>query len=210
MLRVASYQPSFVEANMGDFFSDATSFVGDIFSGDIGDAASNLASSAFTATTGIPSPDFSTGDLGSLLGNFNFNGGGTSVSPPAATFPVAAAAPILPGAVTGVISAGAQFVRTFLAVVSAKLGQKVSVARILELVRRVGPVAAAAGLGVGLESLLKFVTLTTKKHRRAKGISARDMKITRRTTRKLIRFSHDMRELCSKTPVRTRSVRACK
>lgn len=67
------------------------------------------------------------------------------------------------------------------------------------------------GLGLTVEEAAHFLAwgATTKRRRRARGISARDLRITRRTTRKLVSMTQTLRELCGAPGIRrTRRWRA--
>lgn len=63
----------------------------------------------------------------------------------------------------------------------------ITTARIMELVRTFGPVAAAGALGIGLDMLAQIIT--RRKRRRGRGISARDIRRTKSTLRKVCTIS---------------------
>lgn len=63
-------------------------------------------------------------------------------------------------------------------------------------IKQFGPVAAAAALGISGEQMLQLIASKPRRRTRA-GISTRDMRVTRRTVRKLVRFTHDIRMLGS-------------
>lgn len=77
--------------------------------------------------------------------------------------------------------------------------------RLVALTKTVGIQAAAAALGIGLAEALGLLSENVGRRRRARGISARDLRTTRRTTRRLIRASQDLSALATCVKVRRRS-----
>lgn len=58
------------------------------------------------------------------------------------------------------------------------------------LISRLGPYAAAAALGIAVSDLIAWMMANPKKKKRARGISARDVRTTRRTCRKISSVQH--------------------
>jgi hypothetical protein len=98
-------------------------------------------------------------------------------------FPGGMGMPIPSGSVGGIVSRAAS---------ARSIG--VLAGRALALTRMLGPVGAAAALGIGAIDLAKLVfhALMHKKRRRHRGISARDMRISRRTIGKIERAHHQL------------------
>jgi len=76
----------------------------------------------------------------------------------------------------------------------ARSGEFFSSAKVADLAQRFGLEMAAAGLGVGLLEVAQavFSHHRHRRRRRGRGISARDMRTSRRTIRKLIRMHHEL------------------
>jgi hypothetical protein len=70
-------------------------------------------------------------------------------------------------------------------------------------------VATLVSLGLTAEEAAHFIAwgATRKRRKRRGGISGRDLKTTRRTMRKVINMSHNLRELCGGVPHRTHHYR---
>lgn len=67
--------------------------------------------------------------------------------------------------------------------IQMNIGKRISRQQVSQLLRRVGPEAAAIALGISVTELLQLEA--TKPTRRARGISARDIRRTKSTLRKL-------------------------
>jgi hypothetical protein len=194
---------------MGDFWDSFTGAASDIWGGITG-----AASDVFSGITGIfgdegsaegifdslPSvdiPGFGGGDFGPQAGpadvvmgsdGMNGNGDGGMVQ---AAWPAAAAA--------GAISLGALLARTFGrgaagAIFTAANGVRVRMGQLWPLVRRYGSQAVAGGLGLSAGSLATLLMTPEALHGRSgrkgrgRGISARDVKTTRRTLKQIRRI----------------------
>jgi len=77
--------------------------------------------------------------------------------------------------------------------------------RLLALTKTVGIQAAAAALGIGLAEALGLLGEQVGKRRRSRGISSRDLRTTRRTTRRLLRAAQDLSALGKCVTTRRRS-----
>jgi len=111
-----------------------------------------------------------------------------------------AAAPIMAGLMTGA--------RAIVPRVMTSLGaltRSAAARRLLALTKTVGIQAAAAALGMGLADALGLLGESVGRRRRRRGISARDLRVTRRTTRRLIRAAQDLSTLSSCVKVKRRS-----
>lgn len=84
-----------------------------------------------------------------------------------------------------VIGGGAIAIRAILARIAAYIGQKITSRQVVNVLKYMGVTAAATALGVGVEDLLKVWLFHTQRRRRGRGISARDIRGTKRTLRKL-------------------------
>jgi len=67
---------------------------------------------------------------------------------------------------------------------------------LLAIAKYVGLQGAANALGLALNDAIGLIFGRTMRRRRSRGISARSLRITRRTTRQLIRAHADLRQLC--------------
>ncbi len=97
----------------------------------------------------------------------------------AADVPAIRVAGMMPAAV-GAMRAGAGLI---LRKIQMTIGKRISRTQIRQLIRRVGPEAAAVALGVSVAELIQVDATTPA--RRARGISARDIRRTKSTLRKL-------------------------
>lgn len=102
-------------------------------------------------------------------------GGASTALAPSRVMPVGT----MMGAV-GAMRAGAGLI---LRQIQMNIGKRISRVQIRQLIRRVGPEAAAVALGVSVAELIQVDATTPA--RRARGISARDIRRTKSTLRKL-------------------------
>jgi len=81
----------------------------------------------------------------------------------------------------------------------ARSGEFFTSAKVADLAQRFGLEMAAAGLGVGLLEVAQsvFSHHRSRRRRRGRGITARDMKTSRRTIRKLTRMHHELAHLAA-------------
>lgn len=78
--------------------------------------------------------------------------------------------------------------------------------RLFRIARIVGIEAAATALGIGVADALGLIgEQIGRPRRRGRGISARDLRTTRRTTRRLIRAAQDLGTLATCVKVRKKS-----
>lgn len=70
--------------------------------------------------------------------------------------------------------------------------------RILSLVRTLGIAGTADALGTDTATVANAVVRAVSRRRRSRGISARDLRVTRRTTRRLITAARDLSKLKTK------------
>lgn len=116
------------------------------------------------------------------------------------TFGTPTAAPVAPMIMQGVRS---MLPRVMTAI--GTLSRGAAARRLLALTKSVGIQAAATALGLSLADALGLLGEHVGRRRRSRGISARDLRTTRRTTRRLIRASQDLSALASCVKVRRRS-----
>jgi len=82
----------------------------------------------------------------------------------------------------------------------ARSGEFFTSAKVADLAQRFGLEMAAAGLGVGLLEVAQAVFShhrSRRRGRRGRGITARDMRTSRRTIRKLTRMHHELAHLAA-------------
>jgi len=81
----------------------------------------------------------------------------------------------------------------------ARSGEFFTSAKVADLAQRFGLEMAAAGLGVGLLEVAQavFSHHRSRRRRRGRGITARDMRTSRRTIRKLTRMHHELAHLAA-------------
>lgn len=81
----------------------------------------------------------------------------------------------------------------------ATTGEFFSSAKVADLAQRFGLEMAAAGLGVGLLEVAQavFSHHRSRRRRRGRGITARDMRTSKRTIRKLTRMHHELAGLAA-------------
>lgn len=135
-------------------------------------------------------------DLGYPTRDIIASPGGRTLAPSATVRPAMAALPAL-RAIPGVI-------RTVTGKVSRIVspeGRSFSRKQVASFVRRFGPEAAAAALGVTVADVLSTMLDETTTRRRRRGITARDLQTTRRTICKV----KNMNKMISGTPVRRRT-----
>lgn len=104
----------------------------------------------------------------------------TALTPSVAARAVPAVVPVGMMGMGGALRAGAGLI---LRKIQMNIGKRISRAQIRQLIRRVGPEAAAVALGVSVAELIQVDATTPA--RRARGISARDIRRTKSTLRKL-------------------------
>jgi hypothetical protein len=76
-------------------------------------------------------------------------------------------------------------------------GQFLSARRVMSGAKVLGLAGAASALGVGVDQLAQIVLQESTRHRRrGRGISASDLRRTRRTVRAITRMHRDLAELC--------------
>lgn len=148
------------------------------------------ASSVTTNPTGAPPTMPTSSNIIASYGNYDVvRRNGHPLSFAGALAPVARAA--LPAVVTASVPAlargGGQLIRA--------VGRRVNRSTIGRLIRAVGPAAAGTALGLSLDELAQMQA--TSPARRSRGISARDLRRTRRTLRKFSRFNCMIKEACS-------------
>jgi hypothetical protein len=97
-----------------------------------------------------------------------------------------------------VAGGAAALIRSLLARASAFLGRQVSASRVLALVREVGIVAAAAALGLTAIEVAQILAVQPRRRRR--GISASNIRTTKRVLRTVHSIQHDLSHLAG--PVR--------
>lgn len=113
------------------------------------------------------------------------------------TVPAAAMMPILGNAMRSI----GPRIATSLGLISRSAAGK----RLIRLAKWVGLNAAASALGISIADALGLLGEQLGRRRRARGISARDIRVTRRTTRRLIRAAQDVSTLGSCLKVKRRS-----
>jgi len=86
--------------------------------------------------------------------------------------------------------------------------QFLSAKKVMKGTRVLGLSAASAALGISAVELAQIVMQESQKVRRARGISARDLRTTRRTTRRLIQAQRNLAELCRPTGFGVRRISA--
>jgi len=108
--------------------------------------------------------------------------GGLRELPPAGTTQIGFTPPTASGA--------AFYRRTLLHRVSMRIGHRVSLRDIVRLVRQLGISATAAGLGESETDIGGLFFFAVTRHRRRRGISARDISRARSTIRRMTGFMH--------------------
>lgn len=87
--------------------------------------------------------------------------------------------------------------RALLASISARVGQRVTVANVVALVKRVGVEATALALGITAAEVLQLYMMGTVKRRRRRGITGRQISNARSTIRRMTGFMRQVQEACS-------------
>lgn len=125
------------------------------------------------------------------------------VAGPVPTVTAASALPMLPssvtrGAISGAMSAAKGAARALSARVAAYVGRRVTPAQAMALVRRVGPEAAAAALGLTVVELAQWMFASgAGRARRRRGITARQISNARSTIRRMTGFMASVQQACS-------------
>jgi hypothetical protein len=90
--------------------------------------------------------------------------------------------------------------------VMARGGQFLTAKRVYSGAKVLGLAAASGALGMSLDQLAQLVLQeATRRHRRGRGISGRDLRTTRRTTRTIIRMHAQLAQLCGQGGFRRRA-----
>lgn len=141
------------------------------------------------------------GPIGAVLGagvSAAFNGGRPSQVGPSAGFRAPAVTQLRAGfgggSVGGLLAGAAvSLISQLLGTARQNTGQAVSVQKVIDAVRVCGIAQAAAMFGLSETEICQIVI--SKRRRRARGISAVDLRRTRATIRKVHNISHDLRAL---------------
>ena len=92
------------------------------------------------------------------------------------------------GAASGAIAAGGIAARSALGIIKAKvalaLGKRMSIRRISQIIKRLGPSVASIALGLTAVEIAQI--MASSPARRARGISASNIRVTKRTIKKII------------------------
>lgn len=147
-----------------------------------GGLQTQMAQQRIPLSGGFMPASFTTG--GPSTGDDLFSGMGTGLPIPGGSGMVPTGAPDFPGGMAMPIPAAGGLVTR-----ASARGIAALAARALSLTRLIGPVGAAAALGLGAADLARLIfhALTHHRRRRHRGISGRDMRIARRTIGKVER-----------------------
>ncbi len=114
----------------------------------------------------------------------------------------AAQAALLPALVPPAIAGARGLMALLLGRASATLGKRISARGVVSLVRSLGLTAAAVALGLTVEEVAQIFASAPKARRR--GITARDIRTTKRVIRTTARIQHDLGHLAPKRRVAAR------
>lgn len=101
---------------------------------------------------------------------------------------------------------GGTSIGSILKMIGQSLGTSITLSGVVALVSKVGPMAAAAALGIGGDLLLKLIAsgVAKKGHRRRRGITGRQLQGAKRVIRTMHSFQKALSGACG--PARTRTI----